>query len=536
VASPRPIVIVGAGLAGLTAAIHLAERGQAVVLCEAHPDLLGGRARGRAPYRFTWDGHEHTHSFDHGQHCMWAQYWNMQALLERLGIFEKSVMPCETTRYLVDDGEVVHRLKPFNVNPTERPPSLLHFFAHMTPTMRVPGWTAVDTARLAVALPRLLVTSAFRHGLHYDEWDKLSVHEMFAWIGLPPQMDQLFKSMCKASTFHPHTEISASWGLSMMESTMVGHREDHKMSCFRGDLGTHLIDPLAAALRARGGRILRNATAVDVERQGERIVAVRFEPTAPRPANAEVLAEPRRIACDAVVGATDIPGFQRWLLPAFADIEEIRATSNLEAVASVTIRVVTSRPVRSEDPRMGIFSGRFHTLDTYFILSRYQDEFVAFRERTGGEVIELHSYLASRELAAASPEVVRALVEKELLRAWPELEGHIVHVEYAVNERTFDKQGVGHGRFQPRMRTAVPNLVLCGSWIKIDDAVHDMEKAVVTGMRAANALLEERDEAPFALRSLRPRSALHRLAGLFARRLPMPPAVRAGPPMRPVRR
>ena len=120
------------------------------------------------------------------------------------------------------------------------------------------------------------------------------------------------------------------------------------------------------------------------------------------------------------------------------------------------------------------------------------------------------------------------LVERELVRAWPELAGAIVHVESAANERTFDKQGVGHARFQPRMRTEVPNLVLCGSWIRTDEAVHDMEKAVVTGLRAANALLEERGLATFPIQPLRPRGALQKLAAQLTRRLPRPRGVSVG--------
>ncbi len=521
------VLVVGAGLAGLTAAIHLAERGVDVMLCEAHPDFLGGRTRARAPYTFEWRGTRHTHSFDHGQHCMWSQYWNMKALLARLGVLDLHVRPCDRTRYLVDDGTTVHRLVPFDVNPARPPASLLHFLAHMTTAMRMPGWTASDTRRLVAALPRLCVTWSFEHGRAYERWDDLSVHEMFAWIGLPPQMEQMFKAMCKASTFHPHTEISASWALSMMETTMIGHPEDHKMWCFRGNLGTNLIDPLAAALRERGGRILRNATAVGIERRDGRIVAVELQPTERRPGDLETLSDPVRLPCAAVVGATDIPGFQRWLLPALADVDEVRAAANLDAVGSVAIRVITSRQIRADDPWMGIFTGQFRMLDTYFVLSHYQDEFMAFRAATGGEVIELHSYLASRELAAAPPDVVRRLVERELVRAWPELAGAVVHVEHAANERTFDKQAVGHARYQPRMRTAVPNLVLCGSWIRTDEAVHDMEKAVVTGLRAANALLVERGLEPFAVKPLRRRSPLQRLARAVAARLPAPPAARS---------
>jgi hypothetical protein len=255
----------------------------------------------------------------------------MRALLERLGLFQRNVRFCETTRYLFDDGSWVHRLAPFDVNPGNPHPSLAHFAAHLARAVRTADWSAADSLRLVRALPKLTAMSSFAHEQHYDAWDNLSVEEMFAWIGLPQQLEEAFKSMCKASTFHAHSEISASWGLSMVQSTMIGHPDDHKMWCFRGNLGTHLVDPLADALRDRGGRIVRNATAVGVERdRGGRIVGVLVAPTDRRSRQErEVLRAPQRLACDAVVAATDIPGFQRWLLPALADVAEIRATANL---------------------------------------------------------------------------------------------------------------------------------------------------------------------------------------------------------------
>lgn len=113
-----------------------------------------------------------------------------------------------------------------------------------------------------------------------------------------------------------------------------------------------------------------------------------------------------------------------------------------------------------------------------------------------------------------------------MLRAWPALAGKIVHIEYFVNERTFDKQAVGHGRHQPSMRTSIPNLFLCGSWVKVDTAIHDMEKAVTTGMQAASCVLESRGLAPVPVLSLRPRTLFHALLSRLAGGLPRPPAVR----------
>jgi uncharacterized protein with NAD-binding domain and iron-sulfur cluster len=150
-----PIVVVGAGLAGLTAAIHLAERGLDVVLCESHPAFLGGRTRAREPYRFRWKGRLYEQSFDHGQHCIWTQYWNMRGLLDRFGIFTRNVGPCDHARYLFDDGRAVQRLVPFNINPSEKHPTLLHFLVHLAQATRTPGWRRTDTVRLAAALPRL---------------------------------------------------------------------------------------------------------------------------------------------------------------------------------------------------------------------------------------------------------------------------------------------------------------------------------------------------------------------------------------------
>lgn len=198
-------VVIGAGLAGMTAALHLAERGLPVLLCEAHPEFLGGRTRARAPYRFSMRGEVHSQSFDHGQHCMWTQYWNMRALLERLGIWDEHVRPCATTRYLFDDGEEVRRLAPFNVDPRDP--------RRRSSTPFGPRDVRLDRA------PRA-------------DGSGVQIH-------------------VQSQHVHSHAKISAARGLSMTESTMLAHPEDPKMWGFRGNLGTSLMAPLATALPRR---------------------------------------------------------------------------------------------------------------------------------------------------------------------------------------------------------------------------------------------------------------------------------------------
>ena len=57
----RDAIVIGSGLAGLTAAISCAEQGAAVVLHEAH-STVGGRARSTAAPYIANDG---THAFAH---------------------------------------------------------------------------------------------------------------------------------------------------------------------------------------------------------------------------------------------------------------------------------------------------------------------------------------------------------------------------------------------------------------------------------------------------------------------------------------
>jgi isorenieratene synthase len=146
---------------------------------------------------------------------------------------------------------------------------------------------------------------------------------------------------------------------------------------------------------------------------------------------------------------------------------------------------------------------------------------------TGGDVIECHSYLAQREAEACSPETLRNGIIAEIERVWPEIAGSVVHVESFVNERTFDKQTVGHQAHLPPMETSIPNLTLCGSWPRIDSAVHDMEKAVVTGMMAANRLLAARGLPSVPIVPLRRHPLPRVAAGLANRFLPRPPGVPA---------
>jgi len=78
------VAVVGAGWAGLSAAVELAARGALVTVFEAAPEI-GGRARSLNWSVKSPDGRFHEVQIDNGQHLLVGAYRETLALLERLG-------------------------------------------------------------------------------------------------------------------------------------------------------------------------------------------------------------------------------------------------------------------------------------------------------------------------------------------------------------------------------------------------------------------------------------------------------------------
>ena len=79
----NPPVIIGGGVAGLTAALHLAERGLQPRLLEAHPQFVGGRIAGGETISLEHQGQTWHFRAEHGVHGIWNPYVNLKATLAR---------------------------------------------------------------------------------------------------------------------------------------------------------------------------------------------------------------------------------------------------------------------------------------------------------------------------------------------------------------------------------------------------------------------------------------------------------------------
>ena len=94
------VAIIGAGLAGLSAAVDLVDAGHSVELFEARP-FLGGKVG-------SWEDQEGNH-IEMGLHVFFFNYANLFALMKKVGALE-NLLPKEHTHLFVNEGGDVKSL------------------------------------------------------------------------------------------------------------------------------------------------------------------------------------------------------------------------------------------------------------------------------------------------------------------------------------------------------------------------------------------------------------------------------------------
>lgn len=243
-----PVLVVGAGWAGLSCAVELVRTGHGVTVLEAAAEV-GGRAR-----RLVVDGM----ALDNGQHLLLGAYAHTLAMMKTVG---------------VDSAAGFLRL-PLELRVLERAGPAVRLRAGALPAPLHLAWGLASCeglsrgerlAALGLALRGFLRPPTAARDRTVAQWLR----------GQPPRVRRaLWEPLCLAALNTPVDQASAAVFLRVLADAFHHRRRDADLLIPRGDLGALLPRPARAFIDDHGGRVLTGRRVTGLVQEAGRIVGV----------------------------------------------------------------------------------------------------------------------------------------------------------------------------------------------------------------------------------------------------------------------
>ncbi|MFZ2059580.1 MAG: hydroxysqualene dehydroxylase HpnE [Candidatus Binatus sp.] len=449
----KNVVVIGAGFAGLSAAVALAERGLRVTVLEGKP-ALGGRA-----YSFA---DPDTGDFvDNGQHVLMGCYGETLDFLKRIGTYDQLVFQVDLKiEMLAGPGQSA-------VLKTARLPGPLHMMAalfgyrHLSPAERI------SVMRGGF---RMLVMRRFG-----DELRRLTVAQLMDRLGQSEHARQCFWYPLSIATLNDEPESSSSQQLVevLRRAFFSRHRRDSAFVYSRVGLSDLYCTGATRLIERAGGTVVSRSIVEMLElgaggnvasvrlRDGRRIEASDFISAVPAPQLLRILPE----------NAVADPFFSRFTGLTSSPIICVHVWLDREVTNSPFIGFIGTTTQWLFNKRQ-IFAQRGEAHPGYlsFVISGARKLVDSSNEEILDIVInDLHAMIpASREA-----KVVKSLVLKEK------------NATIAPDLRSLE--------LRPKAKTPIANFFLAGDWIQTELPA-TIESAVISGRAAAAAVLSRSTE------------------------------------------
>lgn len=468
---PLHVVVCGGGIAGLSAATILAERGAKVTVIEK-ATYLGGRAGAWTDKLADGTPFE----MERGFHAFFRQYYNLRALIRRVDPKLTSLLPLEDYPLLGPKGAS----ESFRGLPKQTPANLIAL-VRRTKTLSLMDLSRVNV-RQATAMLQYEAEDT------YKNYDHLTAAEYLRSLRFPPAAKQLLFDVFAHSFFNPEETMSAAELLMMFHFYFTGNPEGLVFDVLKKPFSTGLFVPLQRYLEARDVTFELGAGVTSVTQKTDKTFTVALEGG-------------RALDADGVVLALNVPGVKQVVASStgLGDTTWREKVASLETTAPFVVwRLWLDKPVAKERSAFAGTTG-LGPIDNISLYHLFEDESRAWQERTGGAVVELHAY-------AVEPGFEEAQMRASLLGALHELypetrDANIVEERWLVREDC-PAFAVGSSAKRPGVVTPIEGLALAGDFVKLPWPSALMERAAMSGFAAANYFLERADVEPELILSI----------------------------------
>jgi isorenieratene synthase len=474
--SRHDAIIIGGGIAGMTAALHLAERGLKPLLLEAD-ERAGGRLSGRDG--ITVNGWIFPN--EHGVHGIWSSYVNFKHMLARHTLLPALLPACEE-EWIYRVHDVIKRAPIGSTIRYSRVPAPFHYMQlFLLPQflfmLDIRDWLGIfhvwSTLVMAIGIDPFVEDQPLEgltFGASLKRWG--------------PALRALFLGLTRNGLSTDPEQVPLAGFLAFLRFYTVMRREAWAFG-YLPNGGGEICERLSAKIEALGGGIRFRSRVRRVEKDRDWVVHFASQGV------------PDSIRSRFVILASDSPAAESIITSSFP----AEGLFFPHGLSHAVIRLWFDRTPR-RTAEAGIFSGDF-VMHNFFWLDRIYETHRKWREETGGSCLEAHVY-GPEEVLRQTDAVLLTNVLTDFYRAFPELKGHLVKPHIQRNAATHTLPALGSRGTHLGVDTPWENFFCAGDWVWLRNPSFFLERACVTGLEAANRVLALCGKPTFEVRSYPP--------------------------------
>jgi carotenoid phi-ring synthase / carotenoid chi-ring synthase len=471
-------IIIGGGVAGLTAALHLAERGLKPLIFEAG-ERVGGRLAGKEDILIN----DWCFPNEHGVHAVWSSYVNFKHMLKRYEILPKLV-PAKEEQWIYRSGNLIGRASIGSIIRNSRLPAPLHYIQlFLLPQflwmLDLRDWVHIfsvwSTLLLAIGIDPFVEDQPLE-GLTFG-------NELKRW---GPALRGLFFGLTRNGLATDPDQVPLAGFLAFIRFYTLMRRDAWAFD-YLPNGGGEVCEKLAAKITQLGGEIRLKSRVIRMEKDGNWTAHIQQDGLI-ESAHASFL-----------ILAADSPSAESIIKRSFPS--ESSSLFFPQGLAHAVIRLWFDTALH-KNPETGIFSGDF-IMHNFLWLDQIYDSYRKWHEETGGSCIEIHVY-GPPDVLAQPDAMLLTNVLRDFYRVHPGLKGHLIKPHIQRNAATHTLPALGARGTHLGIETPWENFYCAGDWVRHTTPAFFLERACVTGLEAANCVLQARGLNEFELQTYPP--------------------------------
>jgi zeta-carotene desaturase len=452
-------IVVGGGVAGIAAALRLAEQGVAVTLVETRK-RLGGRAT-------SFNDPTTGHTLDNCQHVLMGCCTNLLDLYQRLGV--RDSIEWHSTLYFANaDGHIdVLRRHPL--------PAPGHT------ALSVLGFRLLTIAeKLAVARGMMEIMAIGRRGRQayasttFADW--LAKYEQPAGA-IMKFWQPVIVSACNETI----DRVAASYALQVFQDGFLCHRDAYVMGLPSVPL-VQLYDASEPAIQQAGGSLMLGTSAEGFTFDGTMVTGLRIEGD-------------RTLTADAYVSTVPFDRLDKLATDAMRAADARLADLTAMDVSPIIGVHLWYRRADGQ-PAMHLPHVVMPPGELDWVFNKGMDDAAGTLPTDGPRAQHVHGVIsAARPLVDLPASDIAATADAELRAVFPGMKNaELIHHRVVKEKRATFALTAGIDAHRPGPVGAIPNLYLAGDWTDAGWPA-TMEGAVRTGYRAAAAALRREPDS-----------------------------------------